>query len=247
MKTQRVSVKAQLLCLLSLVAVCAMPVSLCSAPIGGATREEKQTDVACTPGWLSGPNMPVSLTRAVGVYFPGDGNLYVIGGFMPPGVAFQHVLRYSPASNTWTQMAVLLPDDKVGNMACGVLSLAGTSYIYCIGGSAGGTTATPRVFYYDPATDIATSLTGADNWLEDTSGTILPGGFTAYANKLYIVGGFNIGVASTNQIWQFDPAAAAGAKWTQMTNAPVGVVFAPTCTIGSIVYVAGASNSLMAW
>ena len=36
-------------------------------------------------------------------------------------------------------------------------------------------------------------------------GTILPGGFTVANNKLYILGGFDINVASTNQIWQFDP------------------------------------------
>ena len=73
-------------------------------------------------------------------------------------------------------------------------------------------------------------------------GTILPGGFTVANNKLYILGGFNINVASTNQIWQFDPTAAVGAKWTQMTNTPVGIMYAPTTTIGGIIYVGGASD-----
>jgi N-acetylneuraminic acid mutarotase len=61
-------------------------------------------------------------------------------------------------------------------------------------------------------------------------------------NKLYILGGFNINVASTNQIWEFDPTAAVGAKWTQKTNTPVGIMYAPTCTIGGIIYVGGASD-----
>ena len=61
-------------------------------------------------------------------------------------------------------------------------------------------------------------------------------------NKLYILGGFNIIVASTNQIWEFDPTAAVGAKWTQRTNTPVGIMYAPTCTINGIIYVGGASD-----
>jgi hypothetical protein len=73
-------------------------------------------------------------------------------------------------------------------------------------------------------------------------GTILPGGFAVANNKFYILGGFNINVGSTNQIWEFDPTAAVGAKWTQKTNTPEGVMYAPTCTIGGIIYLAGASD-----
>ena len=61
-------------------------------------------------------------------------------------------------------------------------------------------------------------------------------------NKLYILGGFNINVASTNQIWQFDPTAAVGAKWLQRVNTPVGIMYAPTAAIGGIIYVGGASD-----
>ena len=98
------------------------------------------------------------------------------------------------------------------------------------------------MFFYNPVTDTVTTLTGADNWPGDAVGTILPGGFAVANNKLYILGGFNINVASTNQIWQFDPTAAVGAKWTQMTNTPVGIMYAPTCTINGIIYVGGASD-----
>ena len=129
----------------------------------------------------------------------------------------------------------------MNNMACGVLTVSGTPSIYCVGGSAAGaTTATGRVFSYNPVTDTPATLTG-DDW-PGAMGTILPGGFTVANNKLYILGGFNINVASTNQIWQFDPTAGVGAKWTQMTNTPVGIMYAPTTTIGGIIYVGGASD-----
>jgi hypothetical protein len=128
-------------------------------------------------------------------------------------------------------------------MACGVLNVSGTDFIYCVGGSAAGqATATARVFFYNPVTDTLTSLSAADNWPGDAAGTILPGGFAVANNKLYTLGGFNVNVASTNQIWEFDPAAAVGSKWTQKVNTPEGVMYAPTCTIGGIIYLAGASD-----
>ena len=128
-------------------------------------------------------------------------------------------------------------------MACGVLTVGGTDYIYCVGGSAAGqTTATALVFIYDPIADIITQLSNLDNWPGDANGTTLPGGFAVVNNKLYILGGFNINVASTNQIWQFDPTALPGAKWTQMVNTPEGIMYAPTCAIGGIIYVGGASD-----
>ena len=194
-------------------------------------------------GWSAGPDMPTPLVRAVGVFFQPDGNFYTVGGRTSDtaGSDFQHVLQYSPVSNSWTQKASTLPDTSMNNMACGVLTVSGTPQIYCVGGStAGQTTATGRVFSYNPVTDTPTVLTG-DDW-PGAMGTILPGGFTVANNKLYILGGFNINVASTNQIWEFDPTAAVGAKWTQKTNTPEGIMYAPTCTINGIIYVGGASD-----
>src|SRR5439155_7012437 len=89
---------------------------------------------------------------------------------------------------------------------------------------------------------MVATLTSADNWPGDAAGTILPGGFAVTNDKLYILGGFNINVASTNEIWQFDPTAAVNSKWTQEVNTPEGVMYAPTCSIGGIIYVGGASD-----
>ena len=203
----------------------------------------------CAPsGWSAGPNLPTTLVRAVGVWFPADGNFYTMGGRTSDsgGADFQHVLKYSPTSNMWTQMGVTLPDNFMNNMACGVLAVAGTPSIYCVGGSfATGTTATARVFSYNPVTDTATTLASGDNWPGNVAGTILPGGFVVTGNYLYILGGYNINTASTNQIWQFDPIQPVGSKWLQRVNTPVGIMYAPTCAIpeeNGIIYVGGASD-----
>jgi N-acetylneuraminic acid mutarotase len=225
--------------------------STCGSPTPTPTATATATAVGCS--WSAGPDMPTVLVRAVGVYFPADGNFYTMGGRTADtaGSDFQHVLRYTPSTNTWSQMGVTLPDNQMNNMACGFIFVQDSpGFIACVGGSAAGqTTATARVFYYYPVTDTVTTLTSADNWPGDAAGTILPGGFAvARANgapirdQLYILGGFNINVASTNQIWEFDPTAAVGAKWLQRVNTPEGVMYAPTCTIGGIIYLAGASD-----
>jgi hypothetical protein len=195
--------------------------------------------------WSAGPDMPSVGVRLVGVYFPANGKFYEMGGRSSDigGSDFTHPFEYDPVSNTWTTKSATYPDNQVNNMACSVLSLSGTSYIYCVGGNAAGaTTATARVFFYDPVADMITTLTASDNWPGDAAGTILPGGFSVFNNKLYILGGFNINVASTNQIWEFDPNAAVGSRWTPKVNTPEGVMYAPTCTIGGVIYLAGASD-----
>ena len=216
---------------------------------GGTPTPTPTATPTATPSgcsWAAGPNLPANpgvLVRAVGVFFP-DGNFYTVGGRTTDvaGSDFQHVLKFDTTSNSWTLQGATLPDHQMNNMACGVLTVSGTPLIYCVGGSAAGAaTATARVFTYDPATDTP-ALLGSDDWPGDAAGTILPGGFTVANNKLYILGGFDITVASTNQIWEFDPNAAAGSRWTQKVNTPEGIMYAPTCTINGIIYVGGASD-----
>jgi Kelch motif len=212
-------------------------------PTASPSATPTSTPSLCT--WSAGPDLPTPLVRAVGVYFPADGNFYSMGGRTADtaGSDFQHVLRYSPSTNSWTQMGVTLPDNQMNNMACGVLTLGGTPEIYCVGGSAAGqTTASARVFYYNPASDSVVTLGAGDNW-PGAMGTILPGGFAETGNKMYILGGFNINVASTNQIWSFDPNAAVGSKWVLApVTTPEGIMYAPTCAINGMIYVGGASD-----
>jgi hypothetical protein len=77
-------------------------------------------------------------------------------------------------------------------MACGVLTESGTPYIYCVGGSAATlTTATARVFRYNPVTDTFRFSTVETTGLA-TAQAHSAWGFAVTNNKLYILGGFNI-------------------------------------------------------
>jgi plastocyanin len=200
----------------------------------------------CAPsGWSAGADLPSTGVRIVGVYFQPNGKFYGMGGRMDDdaGSDFTHPFEYDPPANGWTIKSATYPDNQVNNMACGALAESGKPWIYCVGGSAAGqTTATARVFRYEPVTDTIESLNPGDDWPGDAAGTILPGGFAVANNKLYILGGFNINVASTNEIWEFDSNQSEGSKWTQKVNTPVGIMYAPTCTINGTIYVGGASD-----
>jgi N-acetylneuraminic acid mutarotase len=176
------------------------------------------------------------------VYFPANGKFYAMGGRMSddPGSESTHPIEYDPVANSWTTKAATYPDNHVNNMACGVLTDAGTPFIYCVGGSA---VTIPdiqnRVFRYNPVTDVISPV--AAPW-PGAQGTTLPGGFTVFQNKLYILGGFdtitNTG-QSVNTTWEFTPSPAA---WVQKTNLPVPLSYIPTTTIGSLIYTGGGTD-----
>jgi len=191
------------------------------------------------PGWLAGPDMPTTGVRMVGVYFPANGKFYAIGGRSADGVGndFAHPFEYSPGGS-WAIKSATYPDNQVSDMACGIRTDAGTPYIYCVSGSAGGQTmATARVFRYNPVTDIIENI--AAPWPGDSDGITLPGGFAVFNNRLYILGGFRINTAMTNQIWEFDPTSNL---WVQRISLPVARGYIPTVTYLGFIFTAGGSD-----
>ena len=216
--------------------------------------------------WLAARDLPSVGTHLVGVFYPGNfhhsrntigggstalaqptvtppplGKFFAIGGRSSdtPGSDFTHPFQYDPASNTWTTKSATYPDNQVSDMACGVLNVSGADYIYCVGGSAtGATTATGRAFRYDPITDTITTI---DAPWPGAMGTIVPGGFSVFDNKLYILGGFNINVGMVDTIWEFTPCPSP--SWVQKSaHLPTPLGYIPTATIGAHIYTAGGST-----
>jgi plastocyanin len=192
----------------------------------------------CTPGWTAGGNLPSVGVRSVGVYFPANGRFYAMGGRSSDlvGSDFTHPFEYDPAFNSWITKSATYPDNQVNNMACGVLTDGPLPYIYCVGGSAAGaTTATGRIFRYNPVVDGISPVAVA--WPPGAN-NILPGGFTVFQNKLYILGGFDIpGGVATNQIWEFTPSSNAWVQKAAVLPVPRGYI--PTTTIGTLIFTGG--------
>ena len=184
--------------------------------------------------------MPSTAVRTVGVYFT-NGKFYVVGGRSMDGVGndFTHPFEYDPGSNSWSIKSAIYPDNQVSNMACGILTDSGTNYIYCVGGSAGGqTTATDRVFRYNPITDMIETIPSP--WPGNADGITLPGGFVAFNNKLYILGGFRINTEMIDTIWEFTPGSNT---WVQKSaHLPVPLGYIPIAAIFTLIYTGGGST-----
>ena len=229
---------------------------------GGATPTPTPTP---TCGSMFGQQLPSIGTRLVGVFYstifnhsrtpsPMDfpvvptptppfptGKFFAMGGRSSDtaGSDFIHPFEYTPLLNSWTTKSATYPDNQVNNMACGVLNVNGADYIYCVGGSAaGGTTATDRVFRYDPVTDTIVTI-GAP-W-PGAMGTILPGGFAVFDNKLYILGGFNINVGMVDTIWEFTPSPPNWVQKSAVLPTPLGYI--PTATLGDTLIATGGGST----
>ena len=200
---------------------------------------------ASAPGWSIVPDLPTELIRATGVYFPANGRFYAMGGRTSDafGSEMTTPYEYNPKTNRWVFKTAPLPDNQVCNMACGVLNVGRTPYIYCVGGTTGGgaTTATKRVFRYDPVADKVETV-GIDQWSESAPNTV-PGGFAVVQNKLYILGGLSIGNQETNRIFEFTPGNSAGSQWAQKAaTLPVAMGYVPATAIGNLIFTAGGST-----
>ena len=145
------------------------------------------------------------------------------------------------AANSWATKSATYPDTHVNNMACGVLTDAGTPYIYCACGSQA--TVTGHFRSRIPLQPCYRCDQPGFCSLARCPGMVLPGGFTVFNNKLYILGGFDTitnGGQGTNQIWQFTPSPAG---WVQMNAVlPVPLGYIPTTTIGSLIYTGGGTD-----
>jgi hypothetical protein len=229
--------------LVLLLAACVIPFALGQRYSDVRRQTQNPTGVVCfgcpfPGGWQPGPDMPSTGARMVGVFL---NNFYAMGGRSMDGIGndFTHPFEFSVFSNTWTIKSATYPDNQVSNMACGVLTDSGTDYIYCVGGSAaGGTTATDRVFRYNPVTDTIKTIPSP--WPGDADGITLPGGFAVFNNELYILGGFRINTEMINTIWEFTPGTNTWVQKTALLPVPLGYI--PTAAVCNLIFTAGGST-----
>ncbi|HEV7490122.1 MAG TPA: hypothetical protein VGO25_04910 [Rhodanobacteraceae bacterium] len=228
---------------LSRVFVSLLVAALAATAAEAAARPEG----TCAPpgAWTTGADFPGTDVRSWGAFFPPDGRFYLMGGRADDtaGDDFSTVNIYDPATDTWSQSTATFEDNQVNNMVGGVLDFGGTQFIVVVGGSAAGaTTASSDTRQYDPVADTLTVL-DQDPWPGNVDGAMLPGGAAVVDNKLFVFGGFDISIGMLDTIYQFDPSAAAGSRWTTMTaTLPTPIGYIPTSTSNGLIYLLGGST-----
>jgi len=211
-----------------------------------AAEAAAQPQGPCTPpgAWAPRTDIPTTEVRSWGTFYPPDGKLYLMGGRFDDtaGDDFIQVNIYDPATDTWSLSNATFNDNQVNNMVGGVLDFGSGPVIVTVGGSAAGnTTSSSDTRMYDPVGDSLQVLTN-DPWIGNTDGAMLPGGAAVYENKLFVFGGFDINISMLTTIYQFDPSAAEGSRWTQSTaSLPNPIGYIPTAMSNGKIYLFGGS------
>jgi len=169
--------------------------------------------------WVVIPSMPTAVSRPAGAVV--DGKFYVLGG--EPG--YTGVQVYDPVAGTWSAGPAI--PAGVSNACAAVI---GTD-IYIPGSGEGVAGAQLQVLHV------------ASNTWETITSDPLPSArvapaCAAYEGKLYVFAGSD-GGSYVNTAWVYDPAAAAGSRWSALANAPISAAYGGAITIGGNIFWAG--------
>ena len=181
--------------------------------------------------WSSGPAAPGG-PSSEGTAVAHGGSIYAIGG--RDGTQNQMNNRYTPASNTWTQLAPM-PTGRTGLAA----AVVGDS-IYAIGGRSapdGPCTGGPMdtVQRYDITTNTWTTVAPLPTARSDT-------GAIAHGGKIYVFGGCTLGASTaSSEVDIYDPATNTWSTGAPMPTPRAG--FYGVGIVGDSIYVMGGLDS----
>ncbi len=145
------------------------------------------------------------------------------------------------ATQVWSDTGVDMPV-PVSNYSIAKLTDANGVGLYVFGGrdSAGACTTTVQVYYPDTNT---TATLATDLWAGQVNGAIVfPGAVEVVGNKAYAWGGFCGGTTAPfvgSDTYIFDPAAAAGSRWTAGPALPIGTAYSASAVLDGLVYSIG--------
>lgn len=201
--------------LTSLVVLLALVLMLTTFVVAGASAPDDGP-------WVYSTDLPAVMVRFDSEFY--NGKMYVLG-FRTDGAGTTDgsVWVYDPGLATWSDSGVDMPV-PVSNYTIAMLTDANGVGLYIFGGrdSAGACTGTVQVYYPDTNT---TATIATDPWTGEVNPgeRVFPGGVAVVNNKAYAWGGFcgtTTAPFTGSQTWIFDPAAAAGSRWTAGPQLP---------------------------
>ncbi len=218
---------------LSLVLLLSLVLMLSSFVVAGASSP--------TDGpWVYSTDLPAVAVRFDTEYY--NSKMYLLGYRTDgAGTTDGSVWVYDVGLNTWSDTGVDMPV-PVSNYTIAKLTDANGVGLYIFGGrdSAGACTTAVQVYY--PDTNTAATV-ATDAWPGTLNGAaVFPGGVVAVNNKAYAWGGFCGGTTAPytgNQTWIYDPAAAAGSRWTAGPNLPSNGAYQGGAVLDGKVYSVG--------
>jgi len=179
--------------------------------------------------WVALPACPVGVSRPAGAVV-GD-RFYVVGGEESGGIRTGYAQEYDPVTNTWDNSNAHMPTPS-SNLCAAVI---GTD-IYIPGGYTGSVYLNTLQVYH----------TTTNTW-ETVATDPLPVGLSgpacaSHSGKVYVFGGSAAGTY-VDTTYVYDPAAAAGSRWTTGAAAPVAGAYGDAISAGGYLFYAGMRNA----
>lgn len=180
--------------------------------------------------WVAIPACPVGVSRPAGAV-AGD-RFFVIGGEESGGVRNGYAQEYDPVGDAWDNTNAVMPTG-VSNLCAAAI---GTD-IYVPGGWTGSVALDALQVYH----------TATDSW-ETVATDPLPvalfaGGCAAHEGKIYLFGGTTGIGDDLDTTYIYDPAAAAGSRWTTGAVAPVAGNYGDAISADGYVFYSGIRNA----
>jgi hypothetical protein len=188
----------------------------------GSSRHDSPARPDATVRWTIGTDFTVGGTRFDGVYVPNTGLVYFLGFRTFTDLTDGSIWTYDPVARTFADTGVDMPV-PISNYGIAALQDSRGLGLYVFGGrsSTGEIITTVQVYY--PAQNRA-QVINSDPWPGTTpSGCVsLPAmGVAVVQNRAIVMGGASFSTSvppcvddNSAQTWIFDPAAAAGSKWS---------------------------------
>jgi subtilisin family serine protease len=197
--------------------------------------------------WQMGPGLDATIlgcpagngvARITGVYYQPQNRVYFLGARCEDNNTYGTVYYFDLASRTYAVTGAVMPV-PVSNYSVVTVPNDGAGNgpgLYIVGGreNSGAQTAAVQVYYPNTNT-VATIAT------DPFPPAVLysPGGVAYAGGKIYVFGGFD-GTNMYATTWAYDPAAAAGSRWSNTgEDLPTARSYISAIAVGNLIYAIG--------
>ncbi len=199
------------------------------------------------PGsWVMGPALDTTMLgctagngfgRFTGYYYAPQNRVYFLGGRCENNATTGAVFYFDPATRTYATTGATMPVPVSNYQVVPLEDDMGHGLgLYIVGGRTGTGAQTTAVQVYYPADNTVATI-ASDPFPPATPYT--PGGMVSAEGKLYVFGGFD-GTNMYATTWVYDPAAPAGARWSNLgCDLPTARSYIAAAAVGKNIYAIG--------
>jgi hypothetical protein len=202
-------------------------------------NRDRRINLFFQASWLVDGDTAFQYWRFDGEYFdsgaaqPYDQKVYFLGGRLADGTTNGTVWSYDPLTGAYAMTGATMPV-PISNYTVNLLQDANGLGLYIFGGRDNAGVMRSEVQVYYPATN--TTAVVATDPLPGAARIV--GASAVVNNRAYVFGGFD-SLSVYAQTYRYNPAAAAGSRWTPLGNLNLARAYLMTAVVDGKIYAIG--------